>query len=483
MPSLLLRNIGWLYTCDDRDQVLRDAWLRCEDGVMVALGAEPCPCPDADDVREMAGCIVLPGLINMHHHFFQQVTRATPHAQRAVTLEWLFGMYPLWSELDADCLHWATLAAGAEMLLTGATTSVDHSYLLPGAGSEMMEAEIGAARELGLRLHLVRSCMPTIEGDLATRLRPIMGEKMEAMLDKAETLFPRIERDLARFHDASRHSMLRLDLGPTVITYAMPEMMRRFGEMAAANDLGLHAHFLPREIERALCRQHNGMETVDFLRSVGWLTPRSWFAHSVSLDDAEIAGLGAAGCGVAHCPRTAVRLGYPVPRIAAMRQAGIAVTIGIDGGASNDDGSMLGDMRLGLLYHRTNAGAETVPLRDWLKPYDLLLMCTRVAAGVLNRPELGHLAPGMAADIAAFDLRRAAYAGAMLDPLGALLMCGADSSAKLTVVAGRVVVADGRLLSADEGRIVDGTNAAMESLTQRATRSTGLDFRNYPEGG
>lgn len=480
MATLLLRNIGWLYTCDAQERVIRHAYLLAEDGRVVDMGKEPCPHAGADVVEDLAGCIAVPGLISLHHHFFQSLTRAIPQSQRTRSLAWLFGMYPIWSGIDADAMRWATLAAAGELLLTGGTTCADHSYYLPGDGSEMVDAQVSAAAEAGLRLHLVRGCMPTIEGDLAERLGPMLDGRLKRMLDDPAALFSRIEADLAHHHDASRGSMLRLDLGPTGVTYAQPEIMRRLADVAQANGLGLHTHFHPRQIERDACLRHTGKDTMTFLRDSGWLTQRAWYAHCAELSDAEMAAFADHGCGIAHCPRTVVRLGYPLTRVSAMRRSGIPVGVGIDGAASNDDGSMLGDLRLALLLHRTGAAPEIDTEAEWMTPYEALLMATRVGARVLGRDDIGRLEVGTCADVAAFDLRRAAYSGALTDPLGGLLMCGSDPSAALTVVNGRVVVRGGRLLSADEPRIAVETNRIVDRLVDDAQRLTGIDYRAYP---
>ena len=481
MATLLLRNIGWLYTCDAGERVLRDAYLLAENGCVVDIGKEPCPHSGADLVEDLSGCIALPGLISLHHHFFQSLTRAIPQSQRSRSLSWLFGMYPIWSGIDAQAMHWATLAAAGEVLLTGGTTCADHSYFLPGSGSEMVDSEVSAAAQAGLRLHLVRGCMPTIEGDLAERLGPMLGGRLERMLDDPAALFSRIETDLVRHHDAARGSMLRIDLGPTGVTYAQPRLMRRIADIAKSNGLGLHTHFHPRQIERDICLRETGMDTVGFLRDSGWLTPRAWYAHCAELSDEEMAAFADHGCGIAHCPRTIVRLGYPMTRVPEMRRRGIAVGVGIDGAASNDDGSMLGDLRLALLLHRAGAAPEIDPEQEWITPYDALLMATRVGAQVLGRDDIGRLEVGRCADVAAFDLRRAAYSGALTDPLGGLLMCGSDSSAALTVVNGRVLVRGGKLLSADEAQIATETNRIAARLVDEAGRLTGIDFGAYPK--
>lgn len=480
MAKLLLRNIGWLYTCDAGERVLKDAWLLAEDGRITAIGKEPCPVPAADVVEDLAGCIAMPGLISLHHHFYQSLTRAIPVAQRSRALPWLFAMYPIWSGLDAEGMRGGTLSAAAEFVLTGGTTCADHSYLLPGTGGELVDAQVEAAREIGLRLHLVRGCMPTIEGELAEKLRPLMGDRLDRILDKEDELFPRIERDVAKHHDASNGSMLRIDLGPTGVTYSQPHLMRRMADVAVAHGLGLHAHFQPRQFERDICVRVTGKDTVGFLGDSGWLTPRTWYAHCTELSDDEMAAFADNGCGIAHCPRTVARLGYLNTRVPQMRRRGVRVGLGIDGAASNDDGSALGDLRLALLLHRVGSAPDLDTEDMWLTPYDALLMATRVPAQVLGRDEIGRLEPGACADIAAFDLRRAAYGGALTDPLGGLLMCGSDASAALTVVNGRVLVRGGRLLTADEARIAADTNRVTDRLLDDATRLTGIDFRSYP---
>lgn len=480
MATLLLRHIDWLYTCDRHERVLTNAYVYAVNGRLVDIGKEPCPYVDADVVEELRGCIALPGLVSLHHHFFQSLTRAVPRTQRTRALPWLFGMYPIWSGIHPDALRWATLASAGEFLLTGGTTCADHSYLLPGEGGEMIGAEAMAAREIGVRLHLVRGCMPTMEGDLAERLSPMLGTRLHRMLDSPDTLFPRLDADVQRHHDSSRGSMLRVDLGPTGVTYTQPELMRRIAEIARAHELGLHTHFHPRPMEREACLRNTGKDTIGLLRDVGWLVPRAWYAHCSELSDEEIEAFADAGCGVAHCPRTVIRLGYQMTRIAEMRRRGVLVGLGIDGAASNDGGSALGDLRLALLLHRAGADEHQDPEEAWLTPYDALLMGTRVPAQILARDDIGAIEIGKCADVAAFDIRRVAYSGALADPLGGLLMCGSDASAALTVVNGNVVVRRGQLLNVDEARVIEETNRIADRMLTDAQAQTGIDFRAYP---
>ncbi|WP_207476474.1 amidohydrolase family protein [Arenibaculum pallidiluteum] len=474
----LLRHIGWLHACDDAGTVLDDAWIAVEGARIVALGREPCPIP-AERVAEshdLSGCIVVPGLINLHHHFFQTLTRAVPATVRARPLDWLFGMYPLWAELDEEAHRWATLAAGAELLLTGATTSVDHSYLHPGDGDALLAAQAEAAAELGLRLHVVRGSMPTLEGDLARRLRPLLGDRMDRLLDPEDEIVPQLERAARRWHDDADGAMLRIGFGPTGVTYEKPALMRAVADRAAAFGCGLHTHLHPRPDEREKAERLLGTDPISFLDASGWLRPGTWFAHGSQLRPDEIRRLAEAGCGVAHCPRTIVRLGFPLTPIPAFRKAGLAVGVGVDGAASNDSGSMLGDLRLALLLHRVGTAADADTEKDWMRPADALAMATRNAAAILGRDDIGRIEPGKMADIAAFDLTGVAYAGAVTDPLGGLLMAGSDARASFVMCHGSVRVAGGRLVGMDERRVAAGTNAAARRMVAQATARTGLRF-------
>ena len=483
MSTLLLRNARWIYTCDDRHRVIERGYVLADGGRITDVGPEPCPHGGADEVHDLAGCLVLPGFISLHHHFSQTLTRAIPLTQRARALDWLFGMYPLWAELDAESTACGTLAAAAELLLSGATTSVDHPYLFPGDAGELVDEEVRAVQEAGLRLHLARGCLPALEGDLIERLRPILGERIHTLVDREESLLPSLERDIRRHHDGAPFSMLRVALGPTGVTYANPSLMRRIADLAAAHGCGLHTHYHPRADERALAERLHGRSPAAFLRDCGWLRPLTWFAHCTQLDADDMALFADHGCGVAHCPRTVVRLGYPLTPLSAMRRRGVPVGIGVDGPASNDGGSMLDSVRLALLLHRAGAPPETDPQADWLTPYDALLMATRIPADVLGRGELGQLAPGMAADITAFDLQRVPYVGAVADPLGAFLLGGPDTRPVITVVDGRVRVLRGELVGLDETRIVDRANAAAERMLDAAERRTGLPLRQHPGRG
>lgn len=455
MASLLLRNIGWLYTCDANDRTLQNGYVLIVDGCIQDIGVEPCP-HNASESIDLSQHVVTPGLINLHHHFFQSLTRAVPEADRTPALEWLLTMYQFWAAVDPEALYWGTMTAGAELLRSGATTAVDHSYLMPGGDSEYVTAQIDAARQLGLRFHLVRGSMATIEANLADRLRPLLREKLDRMLDKDTDIIPLLEAALGH-SDGGPGSMLRIDIGPTGITYTRPELMKRMARLAEQCRSGLHTHYLPRRVEREMSQSLLGMTPLELLDKSEWLRPGTWLAHCTELTDPEISHLASCGVGICHCPRTAVRLGYQKPRVDAWRKAGINVGVGVDGSASNDGGSMLSDLRLAAVLHRIDTGNDPGPI-DWMSPYDALLMATRQGARILNRSDIGALTPGLRADIAAFDMRKLCYVGALADPLAGLLLAGTNPDSAYTIVEGRVVVRNGTLESFSEPDIIDNGN-------------------------
>jgi cytosine/adenosine deaminase-related metal-dependent hydrolase len=475
MPRLLLRHADVIHTCNDTRESIRDGYVLVEDGCIAAIGPEPAPSVAVDEEICVAGCLLTPGLINIHHHVYQTLTRAVPLATRSTILEWLHAMYPIWAEIDPDAYYWAALATNCELLASGCTTNADFAYLMPETNGEMAAEEIRGVREAGIRFVLTRGGMPTIEADLEARLRPLMGPRLDRLLDRENELFPKLEATIRRYHDTSPGAMLQVAIGPTSVTYTRPEFMRRFADLARASACGLHVHFDPRPDERAVMQQRGG-RPIDFLRDSGWLTDRTWFAHATLLDDDEMKGIAAAGASIAHCPRCIVRLGKKVARVGQWRAHGINVGIGVDGAASSDMNNLLNEMRLALVLHRVGGYADNELADQWMTPQDVLWMATRGGARALGRDDIGQLSPGKAADIAAFPLRRLSLAGAVLDPLGALLLAGSDPYATLVVVNGSVRVRDGHMVDVDETRALDGANAAALRLLGAAQQRTGIDF-------
>lgn len=478
----LIANIDALYTCDERDRVLRGAWIVVEGARIAALGEGAAPDGSFDERLDLTGAVAMPGLVNAHHHFFQTLTRALPRAQRGQLLDWLSVLYPVWGAMTPDDFAAAAAATSAELLLTGATTSVDHCYLVPRGDADFIASEVAAVRGVGLRLHLVRGSMTAIEGDLEARLSRTLGPRAGGIIDDPADVLAQMQAAVRGFHDPSANSFLTVALGPTTPTYDDVAFMRAVGQMAGELDVGIHMHVHPQPHERVLCRERFGLTPVEMLDSAGLLGPRTWFAHATRLDAADIALLAARGAGVAHCPRMILRLGARIPPVHQMRAGGLRVAVGVDGAASNDSGSMLGEMRLALLLHRLFEGGAEVASDEWMTSYDVLLMATRVAASLIGRNDIGRIAPGLCADVTAFDLRGIGFAGAWADRLSALLLAGDDSRAALTMVAGTPLVRDGRLLGADEHALRAAADRAAERLVARAAAATGTDYRDFGVG-
>ena len=458
----VLRNARWVHT---GKELLEHAHVVVSEGRIEAVSREPV---HGDEAIDLNGCLLMPGLISLHHHFFQHVTRAWPGAHRAASEDWLIALYPAWAHLTPEDVAAAATSAAAELLLSGTTTAVDHAFRLPG---DALAAQIAAVSQLGLRLHLVRSGLPGLGARVEARLSPTVRQ---SLIEDEDRWLAQCRADLRRWHDASSGAMLRLDLGPSNVAYDRPGLMGACAELAAEHGCGLHAHYHPRPAEREHCRRLHGVAPLEFLERAGWLRPGTWLAHCTELDDAEIERFAAHGVGIAHCPRTVLRLGYRIPRLHDWRRAGVRVGIGADGGASNDGGAFIADVRLALLLHR----AGNPDASGWLAPEDALAMATREAAALLRRPELGTMAPGMRADLAAFDVSGLDCAGSLQDPLAGLLLAGTGTRARMTMVDGRVCVRDGRLVNGDEQRIAAEANARNQALTERCAparrnRSTG----------
>jgi 8-oxoguanine deaminase len=449
----VLRNASWVWT---GAQLLERADVSVLDGRIESV--QPSIGEPADEALDLDGCLLIPGLVNLHHHFFQHATRAWPGLHRASSESWLAGLYPVWGLMDAADIAAAARAAAAELLLCGTTTSVDHAFMLRTGGEARLAAQIEAVRALGLRQHIVRSGLPGL------------GGRFTALADPAGPFLEQCRADVARWHDPEPASMLRLDLGPSNVPYDNPDLLRALADLAAEHGCGLHVHLHPRRAERQTCMRLNGVEPIDFLDSAGWLRPGTWFAHCTELDDHDMERMAETGVGIAHCPRTVLRLGYAVPPVHRWRAAGIRVAIGADGGGSNDAGAFLADIRLGLLLHRAGTAGSVDPLRDWLDPAEALAMATRVPAAILRRPQLGVIEPGARADLAAFDLRGADVAGALNDPLAGFLLAGSTTRARLTMVDGVVRVREGRLVGADEHAIAAECTERSRRLFSRAPR-------------
>ena len=430
MADLLVRNAELVATCDDAGRELTGGWVAVTGGLVSGVGASDEPPPDAARTIDAAGCLVTPGLVNTHHHLYQNLTRAFAPAVNGTLFEWLTRLYPVWAGVDEDAAYLSAWVGLAELARGGCTSSADHLYIAPGG--DLWSAEIAAAAEVGLRFHPTRGSMTLSTKD--------GGLPPDSVVQDDDVVLADSERLVAAHHDPSPSSMLRIGLAPCSPFSVRPELMAATAELAERLDVRLHTHLAEDPDEDTYCLERFGRRPVDQFAEVGWLTPRAWVAHGIYPDASEIIRLGAAGVGVAHCPSSNAVLGNrQVCAVRDLRAAGSPVGLGCDGSASNDMASLWLEARTALLLGRMRGGPTGMSARD------VLDVATRGGAACLGRAgEIGELSVGACGDLVVWEHDPVAYAGALTDPVEAWLRCG-PGRARETVVAGRVLVEDGSL--------------------------------------
>jgi len=422
---------------DEARRELRGGSIHIIGDRIVAVGTE-LPTPEAvDEVIDLTGHLVTPGLVNTHHHMFQSLTRAVPGAQDASLFDWLRTLYPIWSRLTPEMVRVSTQTAMAELLTSGCTTSSDHLYLFPNGAR--LDDSIEGAREVGLRFHAARGAMSI--GESAGGLPP------DDLVEREADILRDSQRLIAAFHDPAPRSMLRIVLAPCSPFSVSRELMRDAAILARELGVRLHTHLAENTDDVAYSLERFGRTPARYAEDLGWLGPDVWCAHCVRLDEDGVALFGRTRTGIAHCPCSNMRLGSGIAPVTRMLAAGVSVGVGVDGSASNDSGDMLAELRAAMLLQRVTAGPGALTARQALE------LGTLGGARVLGRDDIGALVPGMAADLAVFDLRAAAFAGALSDPVAALMFCAPQPSA-YTVVNGKVVVREGRLTTVDLSSLI-----------------------------
>lgn len=429
--TLLVHHAERLVTMDAGRREIADGAVFARGGVIEAVGPSDALPATADTVIDARDHVVLPGLVNTHHHMYQTLTRALGPVQDATLFPWLQGLYPVWARLTPEMLHASTQLAAAELLLSGCTTSSDHLYLFPNGCR--LDDTLDAAGEAGIRFHAARGAMSV--GASAGGLPP------DEVVEDEDAILADTERLIARQHDAARFAMRRIVVAPCSPFSVSPRLMREAAVLARRHGVHLHTHLAENDSDIAYTREQFGCTPAEYAEQLGWLGPDVWHAHCVKLDEAGIRRFAATGTGVAHCPGSNMRLGSGIAPIRAMRDAGVPVALAVDGSASNDSGHLLAELRLALLLQRVACGADAMGAREVLE------MGTRGGARVLGRDDIGALAPGMAADLIGVPLADVALAGAD-DPVAAMLLCQVPRVG-FGVVGGRPVVRDGELQTLD----------------------------------
>jgi cytosine/adenosine deaminase-related metal-dependent hydrolase len=420
----LFRN-AYVVVMDDAGTEHEDGWVLVDDGVVAATGGGVEP--EADERVDLGGALVTPGLVNTHHHLYQTLTRA--RAQESNLFGWLKALYPIWARLDEGAEHVAARTGLAELALSGCTTVFDHHYVFPRGAGDLIEAEMKAARELGVRLVPSRGSMDLGESD--------GGLPPDSLVEDADTVLAETDRLASRYPE--------LVVAPCSPFSVTGELMRESAELARKLGLTLHTHLAETVEEEEYCRELYGYTPVEYLGRLGWLDDDVWCAHCVHLSDADIARFGETGTGVAHCPSSNLRLGAGVAPVRQLLDASVRVGLGVDGTASNERGDLFLEVKQALLVARGRGGPEALTARE------ALWLGTRGSASVLKRDDVGSLEAGKSADLAVWGLDGLELAGAD-DPVAGLVFSAPHRVDRL-VVAGEEVVRDGRLVRADEEEI------------------------------
>ncbi len=461
MNKILIKNPLLVATMNDEQEEFSDGHILIENEKITSIGNNNLDI-EVDEVIDASNMIVLPGFINTHHHFYQTLTRNIPRMQNAPLFSWLSDHYELWKELTEEGVTVSTKTAIAELMKSGTTTSSDHLYLFPQKTSaQLIDLEIEAAKEMGIRFHPTRGSMSLGKSNGGLPPDDVVQTETEIQAD--------IERLVVKYHDESIGSMLRIALAPCSPFSVTAKLMRSTVEYAETNNLLIHTHLAETLDEENFCIETYGKRPVDYVDSLGWISKNAWFAHMVHLNDDEINLMGKAGCGVSHCPSSNLRLGSGIARIREMIDANISVSLAVDGSASNDSSNMLSEIRNALLLSR---------LREeqyWLSARDVLWLATRGGAQVLRRNDIGELSVGKQADIAMFSVDSLEYAGGLSDPLAALLFTVRTSPVDNLIINGKIQVRNGTL-NFNEKKHIQEHNRVSAEMLRKATQNSGINF-------
>jgi cytosine/adenosine deaminase-related metal-dependent hydrolase len=461
VSELLLQNVWHLATLDGPGRRLVGADVLVRDGRIAVLRTASDPAlPEPSGPRrsiDASRCLALPGLVNTHHHLFQTFTRNLPAVQDAKLFDWLTGLYDVWRHVDAEHVYWSTLLGGAELLLSGCTTTSDHHYLFPASAPEdLLDAQLQAMQRLGLRFHATRGSM--------SMGRSQGGLPPDDVCQDEDAILHDCERVIDRWHDPSPGSRCRIALAPCAPFNVTPELMRQTIRLARRRGVRVHTHLAETEDENAFCQEHFGKRPLQLMEDLEWLGDDVWFAHGVTFEDHELDRLAATGTGISHCPSSNMRLGSGIARVPEMLRRGVPVGLGVDGSSSNDTSDMLAEVRQALLLSRVRHGA------DALSAEAVLRLATSGSARLLGRQqEIGSLEIGKLADIVLVDLDRIDLAGSLSDPMAAVVFSGMQHRVRTVIVHGDILVDEGHLVGVDE-----------EEITRKAQQ---LSFRLLDKAG
>ncbi len=440
MPTLLLKNIHTLMTMDAQRRELTKTSIYIQDNVIIAIGRlDTMPSQTADRVIDLSNHIVLPGLINTHHHMYQSLTRVL--AQDNELFDWLTTLYPIWARLSSHHIYTSAKLAMAELMLSGCTTSSDHLYIFPN--DVQLEDEIRAAEDIGMRFHAARGGMSL--GESKGGLPP------DSVVEDEQAILKDTQRVIEAYHDPERHSMLQIVVAPCSPFSVTVDLMREAANLARAYGVHLHTHLAENDKDIDFSLETFNQRPGDYAESVGWVGEDVWHAHCVKLDEKEIQLFGHTGTGVCHCPSSNMRLASGIAPIRSMLDNQVKVGLGVDGSASNDAGHLLNEARQAMLLQRVSGNPAGLSAREALE------LGTLGSASVMGRDDIGAIAEGMSADIIAYRLDTIGFAGTLHDPIAGLLF-GQSPTVDLSIINGKIVVEDGHILTLDLPVLIEEHN-------------------------
>jgi len=463
MATLLIKNARNIITMDAERSTHPGGSLFADGQEIKAIGRD-IPYEDADTVIDATGKIVYPGLVNTHHHLYQTFTRNIPRAQDVELFDWLITLYDIWRHMRPEDVYLSAMVGLGELLKTGCTTASDHFYCFPNAiTGELIDEEIRAAGELGIRFFPTRGSMDL--GKTQGGLPP------DEVTQKMDVILKDTQRVIETYHDASKFSMLRVGVAPCSPFSVSEDLLRESAALARSYGVRLHTHLAETKDEEQFCLQSKGLRPLEYMEKTGWTGSDVWYAHGIHFDRDEIHRMGLCGCGVAHCPSSNMKLSSGVFPLMDMLKAGVNVGLGVDGSASNDSSNLLGEVRQAYLLHKLNSGnnGPTAEQSLWLG--------TVGSSRVLGWEDaIGSLEVGKAADLFMIDSGRLDFAGALFDDTALPVVTGIGQNVDTTVVGGKVVVKDGKLVNIDERRLAAAAQSAAARMVEVAARHSGVNY-------
>lgn len=452
MNTLLIRNLHTIVSCDDADRVYHGCDIYIEDNVIRAIGNSLQI--NADKVIDGTHMLCYPGLINTHHHLYQQFSRNLPAVQNMELFPWLKTLYEVWKNVDEDVVRASSLTGMGELMKNGCTTCFDHHYVFPAGSGDLIGAQMEAAQMLGMRMHSSRGSM-----DLSVKDG---GLPPDSVVQSVDEILRDSDRLISRWHDPSFGSMRQIALAPCSPFSVSAELLRQSAILARERGVRLHTHLCETKDEENYTLEHFGMRPLAYMETLGWIGPDVWYAHGIHFNSDELRRLAETGTGVAHCPVSNMKLSSGIARIPEMLALGVPVGLAVDGSASQDGSNLLEELRVCFLLHRLNS-SQAAP-----DGYEILKLATRGSARLLGRSDIGSLEVGKCADLFMVDSRRLELVGATYDPKCVFATVGVRGAVDYTVVNGRVTVEHGRLCSVDEEKCTEAARAVCDDYLSKS---------------